>query len=55
MATHGSILAWRIPQPEEPDQLESMGSQRTEHTLSHTHISHLCRHIKSKKPTEMAF
>ena len=28
MATHYSILAWRIPRTEEPDGLESMGSQR---------------------------
>ena len=28
MATHSSILAWRIPWPEEPDGLQSMGSQR---------------------------
>ena len=28
MATHSSILAWRIPWAEEPDELESMGSQR---------------------------
>ena len=27
MATHSSILAWRIPQTEEPGGLESMGSQ----------------------------
>ena len=27
MATHSSILAWRIPWPEEPDQLRSMVSQ----------------------------
>ena len=27
-ATHSSILAWRIPQTEEPDRLQSMGSQR---------------------------
>ena len=25
--THSSILAWRIPQTEEPDRLQSMGSQ----------------------------
>ena len=31
MATHCSILAWRIPQTEEPGELESMGSQRTGH------------------------
>ena len=28
MATHSSILAWRIPWTEEPDALQSMGSQR---------------------------
>ena len=28
MATHSSILAWRIPQIEEPDGLQSMGLQR---------------------------
>ena len=28
MATHSSILTWRIPWTEEPDRLQSMGSQR---------------------------
>ena len=28
MATHSSILAWRIPRREEPDRLQSMGSKR---------------------------
>ena len=28
MATHSSILAWRIPWTEEPGGLESMGLQR---------------------------
>ena len=28
---HSSILAWRIPQTEEPDSLQSMGSQRGGH------------------------
>ena len=27
MATHSSILAWKIPQTEEPGGLQSMGSQ----------------------------
>ena len=31
MATHSSILVWRIPWTEEPDGLQSMGSQRVEH------------------------
>ena len=28
MATHSSILAWKIPQTKEPGRLQSMGSQR---------------------------
>ena len=31
MATHSSILAWKIPWSEEPDRLQSMGSQRVGH------------------------
>ena len=31
MATHCSILAWRIPWTEEPGGLQSMGSQRVRH------------------------
>ena len=31
MAIHSSNLAWRIPSTEEPDKLESMGSQRVRH------------------------
>ena len=31
MATHSSILAWKIPWTEEPDRLQSMGSQRVRH------------------------
>ena len=31
MATHSSILAWRIPRTEEPGRLQSMGSQRVGH------------------------
>ena len=31
MATHSSILAWRIPWMEEPGGLQSMGSQRVGH------------------------
>ena len=27
MVTHSSSLAWRIPRTEEPDRLQSMGSQ----------------------------
>ena len=31
MATHSSILVWRIPWPEEPGRLQSIGSQRVGH------------------------
>ena len=40
MATHSSILAWEIPWTEEPDGLQSIGSDVTErltHTHTHTH------------------
>ena len=29
MATHSSILAWRIPRTEEPGRLQTMGLQKT--------------------------
>ena len=42
MATHSSVLAWRIPWTEEPGGLQSMGSQRVDTTEqlihSHTHV-----------------
>ena len=41
MATHSSILAWRIPWAEGPNELQSMGSQRVGHdwvTNTHTHL-----------------
>ena len=31
IATHSSVLAWRIPWTEEPGGLQSMGSQRVGH------------------------
>jgi len=34
MATHSSILAWRIPGTEEPVELLSMGSHRVGHDRS---------------------
>ena len=44
MATHSSILAWRIPWTGETGRLQSIGSQRvrhdlvTEHVCTHTYI-----------------
>ena len=34
MATHSSILAWRIPWTEEPGGLQSTGLQRGKHDLA---------------------
>ena len=36
MATHSTILAWRIPWTEEPGGLQSMGSQRVGHDFTFT-------------------
>ena len=33
MATHSSILVWRIPRTEEPGRLQSIGLQRVGHHL----------------------
>ena len=38
MATHSSILAWRIPWTEEPGGLQSMGSQRVRPRLIDFHL-----------------
>ena len=38
MATHSSILAWKIPWTEEPGRLQSMGSQR----VGHDRVTSLC-------------
>ena len=37
MATHSSILAWRIPLTEEPGRLQSAGSQRVDR-IEHGHM-----------------
>ena len=34
MATHSSVLAWRIPWTEKPGRLQSMGSHRVGHDSS---------------------
>ena len=34
IATHSSILAWKIPWTKEPGGLRSMGSQRVRHNLA---------------------
>ena len=42
MATHSSILAWKIPQMEETGRLQSMGSQRVRHNWSDLAHMHAC-------------
>ena len=37
MATHSSILAWKIPWTEEPGGLQSMRSQRVGHDCDAEH------------------
>ena len=34
MATHSSILAWKVPWTEEPGRIQSMGSQKSRTRLS---------------------
>ena len=36
MATHSSILAWKIPWTEEPGRLQSIGSQKVRRDQAHT-------------------
>ena len=43
MATHSSILAWRIPWTEEPGGLQSMGSQRVGHDSETKHTQEKIR------------
>ena len=45
MATHSSILAWRIPWTEEPGGLKSMGSQRVDTTEQLNFVSGNKRNI----------
>ena len=40
MATHSSILAWRIPWTEEPGGLQYMGCKRVGHDLATEQQSH---------------
>ena len=48
MATHSSILTWRIPWTEEPGGLQPIGSQRVGHDWMSEQaemICHLCIHL----------
>ena len=39
MATCSSLLAWKIPQTEEPGRLQSLGTQRQIQLSTHAHIN----------------
>ena len=41
MATHSSVVAWKIPWTEDPDGLQSMGQQRLGHNcgIDRAHMS----------------
>ena len=41
IATHSSILAWRIPMDRGADGLQSMGSQRVRHDQATKHSTYL--------------
>ena len=50
MATHSSVLAWRIPWTEEPGGIQSMGPQESDTTerlkqVGRHHIFRFMRHI----------
>ena len=55
MATHSSILVWRIPRTEESGRLQSMGWQRVEHnwvTNAFTWASQVAQWVKNMLATQ---
>ena len=46
-ATHSSILAWEVPQTEEPGGLQSTGSQRVRHKWSDLACMHARIYVKT--------
>ena len=56
MASHSSILAWRIPWTEEPGALQSMGPKEADTTegltlaLSHIHVCKPISFLSSESP-----
>ena len=56
MATHSSILAWRIPQTEEPAGPQTMGSQKVSDTteqLTHTITLQGCVNLLFKEVSQL--
>ena len=55
MANHSSVLAWEIPWTEEPDGLQSMGSQRVGWDLAHARAhTHTHTHTHREREIEKA-
>ena len=52
MATHSSILDWKIPWTEEPGGLQSKGSQRVGHIWVTKHTTILTRNRKLLRPSQ---
>ena len=48
MATHSSVLAWKIPWMEEPGRLQSIGSQRVRHDWATSFFVFNSPHIHKK-------
>ena len=53
MATHSSILAWRILWMGEPGRLQSLGLQRVGHDLATTHTHTHTHTQRSKRASKM--
>ena len=49
MATHPSILAWRMPWKNEPGRLQSIGSQRDRHDSSNLACVHAEQKYEGKR------
>ena len=47
-ATHSSILTWRIPWTEEPDRLQSIGSQEQNRKNTHIKINKVTKRSQAK-------
>ena len=52
MATHSSVLAWEIPLTEEPDGLQSVGSQRVRHDWA-TELNYLYQTVRMQAPRSL--
>ena len=50
MATHSSILAWKIPWAEEPGGLQSVGSQRVRHNWASKYANRWRGTMKNRGP-----